>query len=149
MTTDLAIYLRYDYVDQYGYHYNPKRDSALVYNMATNPLIQSGRVNGYSVSGPLAAGAGRRMRRSVEDEIEPRIMNTDGRRWRRPMTSLSGLFAPQVAPDPYPAYGQAAPYGYPGGYPPTTPYPGGYPPAPEPYYLGGATAPADSFFYEF
>ena len=43
--------LRYDYVDQFGYHYNPTKSSAELYNMATNPYIESARVNGVNVAG--------------------------------------------------------------------------------------------------
>jgi hypothetical protein len=43
--------LRYEYVDDYGYHYNPVKESAQLYNMATNPYIESARVNGLNVAG--------------------------------------------------------------------------------------------------
>jgi hypothetical protein len=45
------MFVRYDYVDQFGYHYNPAKAAAEVYNVATNPFIQSAKVNGVSVSG--------------------------------------------------------------------------------------------------
>jgi hypothetical protein len=88
----------YDYVDQFGYHYNPAKASAEVYNVATNPYIESAKVNGVSVSGPLVGRSRQRKRRSAPSQLTTTVPAAT---W--PVPSL---------PSSFPTYGGVYPTAY-------------------------------------